>query len=391
MTPTQVGVASAFLAPGIFLSNVFLLGAHHGLLRFGREIEADHRLLFSAVWLCSGASAIGSGVSAAGLMLSGVVKPIGGSYLFSIIFYVLFVMGSVLWTISEAAFIAVRVPWKMFWRNIAFASARVVIFLPFAPLGDFGLVASLSIGTWLAAMLSIDLLRRHFHSSWEVFFAVWHPALRALVSFALPNHLVNLIANVPAMLLPLIALHLLGAETNGFFYIAWALSAILRTILAAASASLLAEGARDDRLVGSHVGQSVGFLLLAVGASALPMILFPRVVLIFFGSVYVQANVVTLPLFAISVLPSTLMTVFVARERIKQRSRYILTLSILYAFLSTALPSLGALADGYLGFTVGYLVSQCLIGLSVLPSLRRSIAPGNLYLQLLKRIGLSRA
>lgn len=373
LSPAQIGIASAFLAPSNFLAIVFLLGANYGVLRFAREIEQDQHLLFSAIWLSATASAIGSVVCAALILWSGVIRPIGGSSMLSIVLYALLVASSTIWTVCECGFVGLRAPWQMLVRNVGFGLVRIAILVPFAYLGEVGLVLSFAIGTCLAALLSVDLLRRHLHTPWTVLFTFWHARLKEMIGFALPNHLVNLISSAPGMMLPLIVMHVLGAEINVFFSVAWTMASILRSVLTASSVTLLAEGSRDHSTISSQLGRTLGFLFGIVGAASLPMVLFPELVLLPFGAAYAHANSMTLRLFALSLLPAVLTTVFMARERVERRVRFIIALSVATCVLSTTLPYYGALGGGYTGFAFWYFVSQCVLGLAVVPALVRAI------------------
>jgi O-antigen/teichoic acid export membrane protein len=391
LTPAQIGIASAFLAPSNFLAIVFLLGANYGVLRFARELEEEPALLFSTIWLSGGASAVGS-ILCAGLILAiGIIQPLGGSPLLSILLYALLVSSGTIWTVCECAFVGLRAPWQVLARNIGFALVRIAFLVPFVGFGEVGLVVSFAAGTCLAAIFSIGLLRRHLHAPWSIVFTLWRSGLKRIIGFALPNHLVNLIASVPPMILPLIVLHVLGAETNGFFAVAWTVSSILRSVLTAASVTLLAEGARDRALVGAQLGKTIGFLICLVSVAALPMVVFPQFVLVFFGAAYVEANIIALRLFALSLLPAVLTTVYMARERVEHRVRFIIVLSVASCVLSTVLPYLGARSGGYTGFAVWYLISQVLLGLAVAPVLIRSMVKSTVGGRLFKRSGDSHA
>ncbi len=369
LTAAQVGTATAFIAPTTFLTMAFLLGANHGVLRFAREIESDPRLLFALIWISAIASGLGGLVGAALLTVTGLIRPAAGSLLASMLLYALLVASGTVWSVCEAAFIALRAPGKMLVRNLGLGVVRISLLVPFIALGEWGLVTAFAIGMVLASSLSIFLIVNHMGASWRALATLRHPGIKRMMSFSLPNHLANLLASVPLIALPLIVLNVLGAEVNGYFYVAWTVSAALRSLLTAASATLLAEGARDHSRVGGRMGQSMLFLAGAVSAAAIPMVILPQLFLFPFGSAYVSSNMLALPLLALSMLPPVLTTVFVARERIRQRVKWILLLSALSGVLGAGMPYLGAVSGGYSGFVAWYLASQCLIGLMVVPSL----------------------
>jgi O-antigen/teichoic acid export membrane protein len=371
LAPAEIGIANAFVAPATFLSIACLLGANYGVLRFAQEISRDNGLLFGTIWMTALAGLFGGAIGATLLLSLGVLLPITGSPVMSVVLYAFLVSAGTVWTVCESAFVGLRSPWQMLARNIGCGFTRIALLLPFATLGAVGLVVAFTGGTFLAALLSIDLLRRHLRPPKSVFYTIWRPGMRKLIHFALPNHLLNLAANIPHTILPLMVLHMLGAEVNGYFAMAWTLTSVLRIILTAASTTLLAEGARDRHLISTNIVRSIGFLFAVVGLAALPIILIPELILAPFGKAYVVANRDTVRLFALAILPAVLTTVFVARERVIGRIRFSVALTLAYCVLTVALPYLGASTSGYGGFAVWHLISQCLLGLAVLPMLIR--------------------
>jgi O-antigen/teichoic acid export membrane protein len=363
----QIGIASAFLAPNTLFSTLFLFGANHGLLRYAKEIEEDSNLFFSVLWVVLIAGALGGGIGIAVCIAAGLVQSIAGSTVLSVFLYMILVSAGAIWTVCEAALVVLRAPWHVYVRSLVYALARIAILLPFVFLRELGVVLSFTLSLAIVAVLSVGLVRRHLRMPWNSWGGMRHPQLPPLIRFALPNHVVTVIGTIPAMILPLIAIHQLGATVNGHFTLAWTISSIVRSVLTAASVSLLAEGARDNGLLGSRLLRSTAFLFSLVTVTALPMIVVPRWLLLPFGAEYAEANAAVLPLLALSALPTVLFTVFVARERILFRLRYILLLVAFNCLWSTALPFAGAAWRGYFGFALGFLVSQCLLGLMTLP------------------------
>jgi O-antigen/teichoic acid export membrane protein len=368
-TPVQIGMASAFLAPSTFLSVAFLLGANHGILRFSHQIEKNPRLLFSVLWFGAIAGALGGGLGIVICMDARWVDPLAGSIPISVLAYIILVSSGTIWTIVEAALVSLRAPWRVYIRSLIFALARITVLIPFAFLGEMGLVLAFSLSMGIASIVSVDLLRRQLKPTRSDFFGLTHPMLKEVLSFALPNHVVTLIATIPGMVLPILGLRLLGAEINGYFSLAWTVASMIRMVLTAGSSSLLAEGARNPDLLGIRIHRSMNFLLVLTGLLALPMVLIPRIVMIPFGGNYAEANAIALPLFALSILPSVGIIVFIARERIYNRIRYILLYSVANCILSIGLAAVGIQLGGYTGFSIGYLVSQIVLGAAFFPGL----------------------
>ncbi len=365
----EIGIASAFLAPNVLFSTVFLLGANHGLLRYAKEVEKDPSFFFSLLWIVLITGAVGGGIGIAICIAAGLVESIAGSPILSILLYMVLVSAGAVWTICEAALVALRAPWHVYLRSLVYAVARIAVLIPFAFLRELGVVLSFTLSLGIVAVLSVGLIRQHLRLAWKSWGGIWHPKLPTLIGFALPNHVVTIIGTVPAMVLPLIVIHQMGAAINGYFTLAWTITSIARSVLTAASVSLLAEGSRDHGLLTSRLFRSTMFLFFIVAVTALPMLIIPQWLLVPFGVEYAQANTSVLPMLALSTLPMVLFTVFVARERILLRLQYILLLSAASCLWSTFLPFVGAVWGGYSGFALGFLLSQCISGLLALPFL----------------------
>jgi O-antigen/teichoic acid export membrane protein len=369
--PDEIGTANAFLAPTIFLSTLLLMGANHGLLRFSGEIEKSPTLLYSLLWVTILLSAAGSIIGALAFLLPGFVHRAFDNLFVSVGLYLVIIVSSTIWTVCEAAFVSLRAPVKLFFRNLVFGVSRLALLFPLAAFGQAGLLLAYSGGVLLAALLSLDLVRRETKTPLSDFFTLNHPLLGKALSFALPNHLANILGSIPSMVLPLIVFNLLGAETNGYFSLAWTMAMIARTVLFAASSTLLSEGVRDMRLLRENRFHTLGFLLGVVGLTVLPMLVFPRLLLSILGTRYVEANQLALPLLALSILPNVFTTIFIANERIHLRNGSVILYCLVTCILSVALPLPGAVYFGYNGFIAAYLISQVMLGLLVIPFLFR--------------------
>lgn len=366
--PAQIGIANAFLSPTSFLSMAFLFGANFSILRFNNDIVNDPKLLYGILWTALFASIFGAVLGAVIFFASHIIYPIANSYLLSVFLYVVAISGNVIWTLSEAAFVGMNAPMQLLFRNILFGILRVLILLPFAGWGETGLVISYALGSGFAALLCVDMIRRYLHSPWSDFFTFSHPAVKTMMGFALSNHVANLIGSIPGMVLPLIVFHMLGAEINGYFTLAWTITLAARAVLTAASSTLLAEGSRNGSLIGTNLIRSTLFLMSIIGTITIPLAVFPRLVMLPFGAVYTDANQFVLPTLALSSFPAVLVTVFVASERILKRIRYVLIVAIFNSLFSAILPFVGAYYYGYTGFSIGYLAAQGVLAISVLPA-----------------------
>lgn len=198
------------------------------------------------------------------------------------------------------------------------------------------------------------------------------PPVARLARFTGGHHLAALTGSLPDSLLPIVVVALVSEQATAYYYAAWTVSNSMRLIAANIANALTVEGAHESERAGEHIRDGGRLGLIVVVPVAIGGILLADLVMGLFGAGYSEGASV-LRIFSIGLVPFTLVTMFVAAERVRQRvgaAGIVLgastTLTIVLAIL--LLPRLGI--DGA---AIGWLVAQLVAaGLAVAIERRRA-------------------
>lgn len=144
------------------------------------------------------------------------------------------------------------------------------------------------------------------------------PNRRQLLRFATGHHFVALTAAVPDSLVSLLVLAFMPGAANAYYYSAWAVSFSLRLLAVNMSSALTVEGALAEAKVRSLVRQVCRLALAVVIPLVVLVVVLADSIMRAFGPEYVHAANL-LRLFALALIPFTVVNFVIAVERIRQR------------------------------------------------------------------------
>ena len=107
------------------------------------------------------------------------------------------------------------------------------------------------------------------------------------------------LTNVPLTIIPLIIINTVGAEENGYFYIAYTIAGLLLMIPNAVSTSLFVEGSHNLPLK-ENVIKLVKFTIVLLIPAVLFMLIFGNQILLLFDKEYSDKSFQLLQYFTIS-------------------------------------------------------------------------------------------
>jgi O-antigen/teichoic acid export membrane protein len=195
------------------------------------------------------------------------------------------------------------------------------------------------------------------------------PRRRQLLRFTTGHHFVAVTAAVPDSLVSLLVLAFMPGVANAYYYSAWAVSFSLRLLAVNMSSALTVEGALAETEVRSLVRQ-ISRLALAVGIPLVVVVLaFAGTIMRAFGPGYVHAANL-LRLFALALIPFTVVNFVIAVERIQQRVGPALVIAASSTLATIGLdlwliPTAGLSGAGWgwlLGQTVAAIVAIMAVG-----------------------------
>jgi len=324
----DVGIATALMSSMGLLILISRLGLDQSVIRFfpGRD---KNKVLGTAI-LVPTAVALGAGLVfiAAVDVISPeltIVRTIAPLYLLFLGTY------SVTWVL-EGAFNALRKSEHYFALNLLYGS-RILFLVPLVFLGATGIFSAFGFSFVLGLIFALLLLAR---CAIRPALGVDRAFLREAWQFSAGAYLAGILMSAPNMVIPIMVLHVLGAESTANYYITYAIVSILFMIPYAFTTSLFVEGSH-----GGEMKKSVLRTLASMFALLIPAIiglsLFGEQILNLIGKDYVE-GMALLRVLALSALFVSICQTFISIAKVRNDIR---SLIILSGFVSVALLGLG--------------------------------------------------
>jgi O-antigen/teichoic acid export membrane protein len=180
------------------------------------------------------------------------------------------------------------------------------------------------------------------------------------VRFATGHHFVAVTAAVPDSLVSLLVLAFMPGAANAYYYSAWAVSFSLRLLAVNMSSALIVEGAVAEAKLRSLVVQVSRLAVVVVIPLVIAVVVLAGPIMHAFGPKYEHATNL-LRLFALALIPFTIVNFVIAVERIHQRVRPALLIAGASTVVTIGLdlwliPSAGITGAG-LGWLIGQIVA----------------------------------
>jgi O-antigen/teichoic acid export membrane protein len=352
----DVGIATALMSSMGLLILISRLGLDQSVIRFFPQRDKN-RVLGTAIVVPT-AVALGAGVVFVAMVDViapdlVVVRTVAPLYLGFLGAY------SITW-ILEGAFNAIRKSEYYFVLNLLYGS-RILFLLPLVFLGAMGIFSSFGLSFVLGLILAFILLRR---CSIHPTPGVDQTFLREAWQFSAGAYVAGMLMAAPNMVIPIMVLNVLGAESTANYYITYAIVSILFMIPYAFTTSLFVEGSH-----GGEMKKSVFRTLASMFALLIPAIvgisLLGESILNLIGKDYVE-GITLLRVLALSAVFVSICQTFISIAKVRNDIR---SLIIISGFVSVALLGLGytlmhrfgLIGMGYAWFTT-YAMGTLLTG-----------------------------
>ncbi|MDV2481654.1 polysaccharide biosynthesis protein [Methanoculleus sp. Wushi-C6] len=353
----DVGIATALMSSVGLLILISRLGLDQSVIRFFPSRDKN-RVLGTAI-LVPTAIALGAGllfIATVDLVSPelAIVRTIAPLYLIILGAY------SVTWVL-EGALNALRRSEHYFALNLLYGS-RILFLVPLVFLGATGIFGAFGLSFVIGLFLALFLLSR---SSVRPVLGVDRVFLREAWQFSAGAYVAGILMSAPNMVIPIMVLHVLGAESTANYYITYAIVSVLFMIPYAFTTSLFVEGSHGGEMKGSVLRTLASMFALLIPA-IIVLSLFGEQILSLIGKDYVE-GIALLQVLAVSALFVSICQTFISIAKVRNDIR---SLIILSGFVSIALLGLGyTLMDrfgligmGYAWFTT-YLAGTLLVGL----------------------------
>jgi O-antigen/teichoic acid export membrane protein len=186
--------------------------------------------------------------------------------------------------IVESVFVAYRSSRYILVKNMLSSVLKLPLAFALVFAGAFGIYSSWIGSLVVAVLFGLWIVRHRFQHRLALTFGLTPtPGMRA---FSLANYLATLAEGMPAIVLPLLVLDLLGAMPSAHYYMAMMLASVLFAVSAAAGQALFAEGSHSSEELRRHTRKAVVSMALLLVPGILATVFIGPLVLRLFGSGY---------------------------------------------------------------------------------------------------------
>jgi O-antigen/teichoic acid export membrane protein len=299
--PADVGLAVAMISAANLLAVLSNLGFNFSVIKFLPKVKDFNRLANSCLTSVAVASFF---LATAFLFFLSIFSP---ALLFvreNLIFAFAFLAFTMVWAISpliDHIFVARRKSKWVLIRNTTFNVLKTPLAICFAAFsGAFGIFASWGIAMGISSGVALLFFIPRSLPRFRPMLTINRMIIKEMLHFSLGNYAAHLLYLAPGLLLPLMVLNLLGAQSNAYFYVAFMIAELLFIIPTAVSQSMFAEGSSRGERVGEYVGRSLRMIYSLMIPAIIVILILGDKLLLLFGSEYSGQGSGLLILFALS-------------------------------------------------------------------------------------------
>ncbi len=277
---------------------------------------------------------------------------------------------------QDSALTAMRAaPWVLA-ENVAFSAVRVAVLVAVSAT-TAGVIFSAAVIPAVATIVPVSALMFGRIAQGLDANPVGEERLdrRDVVRFALPNYLGSLSFTVSAFAMPLVVTTVAGPGVNAYFYAAWSIGSGLQLVSVSMTSSLVVEGSRDIDRLAADAGRSLRLLGCIVVPAALIVALAAPQILSLFGPDYASNGSGVLRTLALAAVPNIIVTLSLAVARVRRSGSVVVLVQSGLMLGGLVLATVLLRWFGLTGIGVGWLVSQTVFAVAILPWLRRQLWP----------------
>lgn len=368
----EVGVAAALISAMLLVALLTNLGFSHVFIArlASRASGPDWSLTVCTGLLVTGVVSMACGLLAAVLLPTIVPAVDEGVGVAVFVLLPLGVTGAAWSFLIDYACIAERLAKPAFLRNGGMAVGRLLLLclMPLLAVRDSTWV----VATWVLMFLvfnALGLLRvlpalgRRF----RVTLRGWRGEFVAMRGLLAGHHIINVGAQAPPFILPVVVSAQLGAAENAYFYTTWMVATIVFLVAPSISNSLFAEGAHHPERLDQDLRRAIRQFIVLAGPPAVLLLLVGPTVLTVFGDDYGQDSRTLLLVLVGAAVFDAGQSLAVAVLRVRHQLRDAAMVTLLAVVLAVAgawvlLPPLGSVGAA-VGLGVGRAVGM-VVGVS---------------------------
>lgn len=366
----NVGIATALISMVSLLSNFSLLGFNVSLIRYLPKSTQKDEKINSSLLLVVLASLISSAVFIGGLPLfSPKLVFLQTDPLYIITFFI-FVISISLSSLLDSIFTAYRSSGNILIKSFILSTLKLIFPLIFLIVGAYGIFASVALANLIGVFAGFVILLSKF--GYKPSLSYNKDVVKKMASFSAGNYISGFFSQVPALVLPLLIINKLNAETAAYFYMDMMILSFLTIISGAATQSLLAEGSYDESKLKEHFLKATKVIFLFLMPAIILIVLFGNIILQAFGKDYASDAFLFLQLLSVSSIFISICSLGNAIFRVRQQIKYLIFVNLFGDILVLGLAYL-FIDSGLVGVGIGWLLGRIILSLVYAILLRKDI------------------
>lgn len=354
----QIGLATAIISVMSLITSFSALGLGVGLIRYLPKSERKNDKINTAFTLVTLVTIILSTIFLLGLgFFSPKLLFLKEDAIFAFIFIFFMVVSSAS-SLIDNVFIAYRSSKYVLVKNTIFSILKIALLFAFVGAGAYGIFSSWVLGLFLGLMTVLIFLMHKFQYQPRPVF--YDSVLKHIGRYSFGNYLAGFVGGLPTLILPLLILNILGAESSAYYFIAMQIAAVLFIIPSATSNSLFAEGSHDEKDIKIYIKKSVKIISLLLIPAILIIVFFGQYILLIFGKNYSSQGFEFLQLLAISGIFVSINSIFGTLLRVEKKIKTLFYMSVFSATLLLGL-SYCFMSFELLGIGLAWVIGNAIV------------------------------
>jgi O-antigen/teichoic acid export membrane protein len=176
--------------------------------------------------------------------------------------------------------------------------------------------------------------------------------------FSIANYIAGLLGQATPLLLPILIINTLGAESTAYYYISWMIATALFMIPGSVSSSLLAECSQEPGKMRLHTIKSFKFTYMLLIPCVILVFLFANYILSIFGKGYSEGaeNIVRILAFSSLIYAANL--IFVSVRNVERKVISVILLNLISTIFTFLMGYNLMISFGLSGVAFGWLIGQ---------------------------------
>ena len=367
--PREIGIISAIFSAISLIASISTIGLPTALVYYlPRDSKNSSKIINSCLITSISVSIIFALIFLLGLKIWSPQLTMLANLKFGIIFIILTTVITMSGLMGGAFIAGRRSSYSMLKDNL-YHIIKMFSLALFAGLGIIGVFISLSIGMIFALIVGFILL----YKTWRYIPTLkFDPIIKTMTRYSLENYIAGILHNLPKLILPIMIVNIISAESTGYFYIAMTAAGLLYGISLSISSSLLAESSNKEKFE-NNINKAIMFNMLLLIPGILFFIIFGKIILNIFNPIYAQNATETLIILSVASIPLSLINIFNGVRNSQNRVKSTIKMKLIVAILTIILTVPLMKTNGIEGVATAFLIANTIGAIIVIHRIKNPV------------------